>query len=69
MIGDGVVETFLLLFMISEVFDDDDEFDEEYDDIDSSLESDNNILPLAISAVHEFITIGLDDIYVDDRYL
>ena len=33
------------------------------------IESDNSILLLAISAVHEFIVIGLDDIYSDNRYI
>ena len=54
--------------MLLDLDDDDDEFEEVYDDVDLSLESDNSILLLAMSAVQEFIIIGFDEIYVDDKY-
>ena len=45
--------------------DDDDEFDDVCDDVDLSLESDNNIVLLAMSTVQKFIIIGFDDTYAD----
>ena len=45
--------------------DDDDVFDDVYDDWWLSLESDKNMVLLAMSAVQEFIIIGFDDTYAD----
>ena len=53
------------LLCLLDLDDDDDEFDDVCEDVDLSLESDNNIVLLAMSAVQELIIIGFDDIYVD----
>ena len=53
------------LLCLLDLDDDDDEFDDVCEDVDLSLESDNNIVLLAMSAIQEFIIMGFDDIYAD----